>query len=543
MAHEVPYGKVVGRFLMPVAVDSNADAHLEPTPAAGTVTFTPSVKSIQFFDLAEPVTITPTSVTVTLDAEGYIVDSTGARGVSLVATENPGAIPASATYKVKTAFAGRGGGRTFSINVPVGGVVDLAVAAPPLPGVAIAPTVIEDIIQTRTIATDAATAASGSATQAAASATEAATQAGVVEGVALDKIAAINSTAGLRVAEVNSAGVAQVTSVQGAGDQELADITAAGAAKVSEVNTAGAARLSEVNTAGAVKVAEVNAAGAAEVANLNTLDLILTAETGAPGTEVQATTSGTFPNIGVALKIPRGDQGFERFLVESGGVYPARNFTGPAVFIGASNPDTAGLMVDGDTWVNNENVAVPGMPITGTGMPEGVITAPIGTEYIDTAATNGAVKWVKASGTGSTGWKVVYGDTGWRAIQDSELLQGLTGYINAHSYRLSVRRINDVIHVSGALGNVKTAADNANASGSSQVWAAPLGFRAGGPMKHFKVSPWGGATQGFLMRYDNTGLHFPYPGQTPAGMSSGWIDTVAVPTTDPWPTILPGIGY
>ena len=53
---------------------------------------------------------------------------------------------------------------------------------------------------------------------------------------------------------------------------------------------------------------------------------------------------------------------------------------------------------------------------TGTGSPEGKITAPVGSIYTDTAATNGAIRWIKASGTGSTGWKVEYGDTGWRDI-------------------------------------------------------------------------------------------------------------------------------
>lgn len=40
-------------------------------------------------------------------------------------------------------------------------------------------------------------------------------------------------------------------------------------------------------------------------------------------------------------------------------------------------------------------------PIQGTGSPEGVITAPVGTEYVDTAA---GVKYIKTSGSGNTGW-------------------------------------------------------------------------------------------------------------------------------------------
>ena len=57
--------------------------------------------------------------------------------------------------------------------------------------------------------------------------------------------------------------------------------------------------------------------------------------------------------------------------------------------------------------------------ITGTGFPEGVVTAPVGSQYTDTAATNGAIRWIKATGSGNTGWRVEYGDTGWRNLVGS----------------------------------------------------------------------------------------------------------------------------
>ena len=66
-------------------------------------------------------------------------------------------------------------------------------------------------------------------------------------------------------------------------------------------------------------------------------------------------------------------------------------------------------------------------PITkGSGSPEGKVAAPVGSIYTDTAATNGAIRWIKASGTGSAGWKVEYGDTGWRDITSliSEVASG-----------------------------------------------------------------------------------------------------------------------
>lgn len=65
---------------------------------------------------------------------------------------------------------------------------------------------------------------------------------------------------------------------------------------------------------------------------------------------------------------------------------------------------------------------------TGTGFPEGKVEAPVGSVYTDSAATAGAIRWVKASGTGNTGWVVEYGDTGWRDITNIYLeVQIITG--------------------------------------------------------------------------------------------------------------------
>ncbi len=81
------------------------------------------------------------------------------------------------------------------------------------------------------------------------------------------------------------------------------------------------------------------------------------------------------------------------------------------VQIGQTTTDVAHLRLDRSTG----NVGI----ITGTGFPEGVVTAPVGSMYTDTAATNGAIRWIKATGSGNTGWRVEYGDTGWRNIVGS----------------------------------------------------------------------------------------------------------------------------
>lgn len=54
--------------------------------------------------------------------------------------------------------------------------------------------------------------------------------------------------------------------------------------------------------------------------------------------------------------------------------------------------------------------------LSGMGSPEGSLSATIGTIYTDMAGTNGAIRWIKTSATGNTGWRVLWGDTGERDI-------------------------------------------------------------------------------------------------------------------------------
>ncbi|MEZ7748806.1 hypothetical protein O3777_03585 [Gemella sanguinis] len=74
--------------------------------------------------------------------------------------------------------------------------------------------------------------------------------------------------------------------------------------------------------------------------------------------------------------------------------------------------------------------------IHGRGMPNGVVTAPVGTTYVDEAVTNGALKWIKKTGTGNVGWEVLIGDTGWKVLPSVSKLGG--------SY-VKVRRVNNVV--------------------------------------------------------------------------------------------------
>lgn len=98
--------------------------------------------------------------------------------------------------------------------------------------------------------------------------------------------------------------------------------------------------------------------------------------------------------------------------------------------------------------INNNTLSISGgnsvkLPtnqweIHGTGIPNGVVEAEIGTTYVDKNKTNGALKWIKTTNGGNTGWVVFTGDTGWRTLP----------LINKRgNAQLQIRRINDEVIV------------------------------------------------------------------------------------------------
>ncbi len=50
-----------------------------------------------------------------------------------------------------------------------------------------------------------------------------------------------------------------------------------------------------------------------------------------------------------------------------------------------------------------------GPGIVGTGSPEGVVTAPVGTSYFDSTTPGAAIVWYKRTGAGATGWESYLG--------------------------------------------------------------------------------------------------------------------------------------
>ena len=164
-------------------------------------------------------------------------------------------------------------------------------------------------------------------------------------------------------------------------------------------------------------------------------------------------------------------------------------------------------------------------PVTkGAGSPEGKVAAPVGSTYTDTAATNGAIRWIKTSPTGSTGWRVEYGDTGWRNVS-SNLESGVSGNI-------FVARVGQTIHM--MLHNVSTA----NAGHISLI-SLPTGFRP------FNMS--GANWRNTTLTTDNgdtvcvTSYHngFMRVLNMPTGKVFG--GSISMVAESAWPTTLPGI--
>lgn len=156
----------------------------------------------------------------------------------------------------------------------------------------------------------------------------------------------------------------------------------------------------------------------------------------------------------------------------------------------------------------------------GTGSPEGVVTAPVGTYYTDTAGTLGAWKWQKRTGSGNTGWKVIIGDTGSRAVTVE----------NGGSGTLRLRRTNDLVTIVGAV----TYPDG---QASSTIYTLPSGFQPSPTTGAYVPFRAGSTTNIIYLFLASPALK--YAG-TWAVANGTFSFTHSCPTIDAWPTSLPG---
>lgn len=165
--------------------------------------------------------------------------------------------------------------------------------------------------------------------------------------------------------------------------------------------------------------------------------------------------------------------------------------------------------------------------IRGTGMPEGNVKASVGTYYTDTSATNGAIRWIKTRGSDKTGWKVVYGDTGWRSVPQ----------ILATSMKASVvkvRRINNTVYLYAALTGW---ANSWNGGGAS----LPDGLRPGYQMQGPSAGRWGGSYLTWIVQHHGQINAEAASAQNPTPTLPPIVSVSYVPDDNiPWPTTLPG---
>lgn len=166
--------------------------------------------------------------------------------------------------------------------------------------------------------------------------------------------------------------------------------------------------------------------------------------------------------------------------------------------------------------------------LTGTGFPDGVVSASVGSIYIDTAITNGASSWIKKSGTGNTGWKVLEGDTGWRRNDpaNSWFLNGATPGVDG-DLGTCFRREGNVVHCTLGLTTP------AGWTNGTDFLAVPNGFRTPNNAKYMP----GGYTGASTMAVYSAGTSMRFYSGVVSNVRFQWTWI----TNDPWPTTLPGI--
>ena len=254
----------------------------------------------------------------------------------------------------------------------------------------------------------------------------------------------------------------------------------------------------------------------------------------------------------------RGERGEQGPIGQTGPQGPI-GLTGPKGADGVGIPQKLTLsgntliLSDGGGSVNLPTSSGTGTPaneyeIHGTGMPNGRVTAPVGTTYVDTAVTNGALKWIKQKGNDSQGWVVLIGDTGWRNLN-------IVSKLGA-SY-LRVRRKNDTITYQfgglswGWFGIVRRGGAGYQLQPSDRernvfilgLQGIPQGFRSEGSLiggiYNDKGTPYG--TWYLGGKGDSNMLRFQFTDPVPTDRDIGDIrvSSISYLTDDPWPERLP----
>ena len=206
------------------------------------------------------------------------------------------------------------------------------------------------------------------------------------------------------------------------------------------------------------------------------------------------------------------------------------------------------ILSDGGGSVNlpisSQNASTSSSELTGTGMPNGKVEGTLGQTYVDTAKTNGALKWIKRTPSGNQGWAVLDGDTGWKTLNPTSKL--------GNSY-VKARRINDIVQLQfgglqwgwfgivrrGGLGFVAHPGNREKKVFILTNGQMPYGYRTAtsliGPIYNDDGVPYG---TWYLGGYgDANHLRFQFLDPIPADKDIGDIrvSNISYITDDPWP--------
>ena len=253
----------------------------------------------------------------------------------------------------------------------------------------------------------------------------------------------------------------------------------------------------------------------------------------------------------------KGERGEQGPIGQTGPAGPQ----GPIGLTGPKGADGVGipqkLTLSGNTLIlsdgggsvtlpeTSQNSSTSSSELTGTGMPNGKVEGKLGQTYVDTAKTNGALKWIKRTPSGNTGWAVLDGDTGWKTLNTASKL--------GNSY-VKARRINDIVQLQfgglqwgwfgivrrGGLGFVAHPGNREKKVFILTNGQMPYGYRTAtsliGPIYNDDGVPYG---TWYLGGYgDANHLRFQFLDPIPADKDIGDIrvSNISYFTDDPWPT-------
>ena len=200
------------------------------------------------------------------------------------------------------------------------------------------------------------------------------------------------------------------------------------------------------------------------------------------------------------------------------------------------------------TGGNSVELPVNKYEIHGTGIPNGVVEAEIGTTYVDKNKTNGALKWIKTTNGGNTGWEVLIGDTGWRTLNSVS---------RAGNSFIKIRRVNNLVTYQfgglqwgwfgvGKRNGPDFVRHNSSGDKGAKVLrpgGIPVGFRSESSLiggiysdagKPYGIWYLGGTS-------DSNFIQFTFNDPIPTDKDIGDIRVSAISylTEEPWPTQLP----